>query len=167
MRGVPVIAAVIISAAAVLPGCGRQHSGSGAATTPSPSGSSSAVSAACAGGRPATHGRLTITAADSGMSFCVTRGSNVAVFLKGTQARKWSPIRATGGVLRPSANGEMTLALGVTGASFEAARPGTAFLVSGRPACGPGVPPGDGATGTGTFMCDSILAFRVTVTVTR
>jgi hypothetical protein len=55
----------------------------------------------------------------------------------------------------------------VTGASFTAAQPGTAVITSSRPVCGPGVPPGDGASGTGTLDCDTILAFRVTVTVVR
>jgi hypothetical protein len=178
MRGVPVITAVILSAAAVLPACGRQHLQGGAnpgapaahpvATTPvaaTPVATVPATAARCPGGRPATHGKLTITAADSAMSFCVTRGTNVTVFLMGSPGRKWSPIQATGGVLRPSANGEMTLALGVTGASFEAARIGTAYIMSARPDCGPGVPPGDGATGTGSLSCDSIRVFRATVKV--
>jgi hypothetical protein len=165
MRGVPVLAAAAIGAAAVLSGCGQQH-GTGAGAAAPASSSSPATgpgpSALCAGGRPAAHGsRLTITGADSGSSFCVTRGTNVTVFLKGTPARKWSPIKASGSALRPSANGELALALGVTGASFAAVQPGTAIITSGRPACGPG----ETASGTGSMSCNAILAFRVTVTV--
>ena len=159
MRGVPVLTAAVISTAVVLSGCGQQHgTGVGVAAPPPSPGSGS--SGSCPGGRPATHGKLTITGAESGASFCVTRGTNVVVFLKGTPARKWSPIHASSGVLRPSANGELALALGVTGASFEAARPGTAVITSGRPACGPG----ETASG-GSLSCDAILAFRATVTV--
>jgi hypothetical protein len=163
MRGAAVVTAVILGAAAVLCGCGRQHPQAGAPASGAPA--DPVAAAPCPGGRPATQGKLTITAAGNAKSFCVTRGTNVVVFLKGTPARKWSPIRASGGVLRPHANGELALALGVTGASFEAVRPGTAYILSGRPACGPGVPPGDGAAGTGTLSCDAILAFRVTVSV--
>jgi hypothetical protein len=165
MRGVPVLAAAVIGAAAVLSGCGQQHGTGVGVAAPAPSTSTATgpgPSALCRGGRPATHGRLTITGAESGLSFCVTRGTNVAVFLKsGTPARKWSPIKASGTALRPSANGELALALGVTGASFAAVRPGTAIITSGRPACGPG----DTASSTGSMSCTAILAFRVTVTV--
>src|SRR5215472_17517011 len=109
MRGAPVIAAVVIGTAAVLSGCGQQHGTGGGVAAPAPSASSAAgpgatgpgPSGSCPGGRPATHGKLTITLADGGRSFCVTRGANVAVFLRGTAARKWSPVHATGGVLRP------------------------------------------------------------------
>ena len=164
MRGMPVLSAVAIGAAAVLSGCGQQHGTGAGAAPPAPSSSATAgpgPSALCAGGRPARHARLTITGADSGSSFCVTRGTNVTVFLKGTPARKWSPIKAAGSALRPSASGELALALGVTGASFAAVRSGTAIITSGRPACGPG----DTASSTGSMSCTAILAFRVTVTV--
>jgi hypothetical protein len=165
MRGTQVLTAVIIGAAAVLSGCGR-HPGTGTAAAPPSSASASPGSGAAACG-PVTHGgRLAVTAADNGKSFCVTRGTNVVVFLKGTAARKWAPVHASPAVLVPHANGEFTLAIGVTGASFLAVQPGTAVITSSRPACGPGVPPGDSATGTGTLSCDAIIAFRVTVTVT-
>jgi hypothetical protein len=170
MRGTQVLTAVIIGVAAVLSGCGQRHPGTGAAAAPSSSASAppSGVAAAprCPGGQPAWHaGTLTITAADNYKSFCVTRGTIVTVLLKGTAARKWAPIHASPAVLVPHASGELALAIGVTGASFLAARPGTAVITSSRPACGPGVPPGNSATGTGTFSCDAIIAFQVAVTV--
>jgi len=168
MRSVPVLATVIIGAAAVITGCGQQHPGSGAAA-PAPSASPSHHVVACANAAPAAQpSKLTITAADNGRSFCVTRGTSVTVLLKGTQARKWSPIRASSTLLRPHANGEFTLALGVTGASFVAVQPGTAIISSGQPACGPSRPPngsGSGSAGSGTLECGAILEFRVTVTV--
>src|SRR6516165_7765352 len=163
MRSVPVLTAAIISAAAVITGCGQQHPGSGAAA-PAPSASRSHPVVACANAAPAAQpSKLTITAADNGRSFCVTRGTSVTVFLKGTQARKWSPIRASSTVLQPRANGEFTLPIGVTGASFAAVQPGTAIISSGQPACGP--PNGSSSSGSGTLECGAILVFRVTVTV--
>jgi hypothetical protein len=163
MRRVPVLTAAIISAAAVITGCGQQHPGSGAAA-PAPSASRSHPVVACANAAPAAQpSKLTITAADNGRSFCVTRGTSVTVFLKGTQARKWSPIRASSTVLQPRANGELTLPIGVTGASFAAVQPGTAIISSGQPACGP--PNGSSSSGSGTLECGAILVFRVTVTV--
>jgi hypothetical protein len=163
MRSVPVLTAAIISAAAVITGCGQQHPGSGAAA-PTPSASPSHPVVACANAAPAAQAsKLTITAADNGRSFCVTRGTSVTVFLKGTQPREWSPIRASSTVLQPRANGELTLPIGVTGASFAAVQPGTAIISSGQPACGP--PNGSSSSGSGTLECGAILVFRVTVTV--
>ena len=163
MRSVPVLATVIIGAAVVITGCGQQHPGSGAAA-PAPSASPSHPVVACAPAAPAAQpSKLTITAADNGRSFCVARGTSVVVLLRGTQARKWSPIRAGSTVLRPHANGEFTLAIGVTGASYVAVQPGTAIISSGQPACGP--PNGSSSSGSGTLECGAILVFRVTVTV--
>jgi len=125
--------------------------------------------AACADASPAARpGKLVITAADNGKSFCVTPGTNVAVFLKGMPDRKWEQIRASSAALRPHADGELTLPIGVTGASFAAVQPGTAIISSGQPACGPSVPPkGSSSQGSGTLECGAILVFRVTVTVVR
>jgi len=163
MRGVPILTAVIIGAAAVIAGCGQQHPGSGVAA-PASSASPSHPVAGCANASPAAQpSKLTITAGDNGRSFCVTRGTSVTVFLKGTQVRKWSPIRTSSTVLQPRANGELTLPIGVTGASFAAVQPGTAIISSGRPACGP--PNGSSSSGSGTLECGAILEFRVTVTV--
>jgi hypothetical protein len=169
MRSVPVLAAVIIGAA-VIAGCGQQHPGSGAAAapsqSPSPSGSSSGVSVACRSAQPARHAsKLVVTAADNGRSFCVIRGTNVVVLLMGTPDRKWRPIQASSAALQPHANGELSLPVGATGASFLAVRPGTAVIISGRPACGPASPQSNGTPGSGTLECGAILVFRVTVTV--
>lgn len=166
MRSVPVLTAVIIGAAA-LAGCG-QHPGSGAAA-PAPSASPSHPIVACANASPAAHpGKLIITAADNGRSFCVTRGTSVAVFLKGAPDRTWSAIRASSAVLQPHASGEFTLPIGETGASFVAVQPGTAIINSGQPACGPpATPKGNSGQGSGTLECGAILVFRVTVTVVR
>ena len=170
MRSVPVLAAVIVGAAALIAGCGQQHTGSGApgsgGAAPSPSGSPPAISVACRSASHATRAsKLVITAADNGRSFCVIRGTNVVVFLMGTPDRKWGQIEASSAVLQPHANGELSLPLGATGASFLAVRPGTAVINSGRPVCGPASSPGTGTAGSGTLECGAILEFRVTVTV--
>jgi hypothetical protein len=97
----------------------------------------------------------------------VRRGTAVQVFLKGSPAHRWSAIRASGTALEPHANGRMMLALGVTGASFLAMRPGTVTLTSFREPCGPDqTPPNAAAQPGGGVECGAIMAFRVTVKVT-
>jgi hypothetical protein len=90
-------------------------------------------------------------------------GAAVQVFLKGTTHSRWSVIRASSAVLRPHADSRLILALGVTGASFVAARPGTAAITSFRQVC-PTPPPNSDAQ-SGVLECGAILAFRVSVRV--
>jgi hypothetical protein len=189
MPTVPLLGAVVIGVA-VISGCGQQHAGGVAASSgPGPSSSASSggptsggpssggpssggpTGAPGSGGGATCHGSpaarahsLTITAAGNYKTFCVTKGTKISVFLKGTPDRKWAPIHASSGVLRPAANGELALAMGVTGASFLAAEPGTATITSARPVCAKGVPPANGTPGA--LACDAILAFRVIVRVT-
>jgi hypothetical protein len=106
---------------------------------------------------------IILTGADNGRLVCLRRGTAVQVYLRGTRASRWSAIQASSGVLQPHANGHLMLALGVTGASFVAARPGTASITSTRPAC-PTPPPNSGSQ-SGTVECGTILGFRVTVRV--
>jgi hypothetical protein len=106
---------------------------------------------------------ITLTSADNGRSVCVRRGTAVQVYLRGTQASRWSAIHASSGVLRPHANGHLLLALGVTGGSFIAAHPGSASLTSTRLVC-PTPPPNSGSE-SGTVECGAILGFRVSVRV--
>jgi hypothetical protein len=168
MRSVPVRTAMIIGAAAVITGCG-QHPGSGAAApapSSSPSSSPSAVSVACRGAAPATRAsKLSITVADNGRSFCVSRGTDVTVILTDSLGRKWSPVAVSSAALRPRGDARVTVPVGVTVAAYVAVRPGTAIIMSGRPACGPTASPRGSTPGPGTLECDAILAFRVTVTV--
>ncbi len=167
MRSVPVRTAMIIGAAAVITGCG-QHPGSGAAApapSSSPSSSPSAVSVACRGTAPAMRAsKLSITVADNGRSFCVSRGSDVTVILTDSLGRKWSAVQVSSAALRPRGDATM-VPVGVTVAAYVAVRPGTAIIMSGRPACGPAASPRGSTPGPGTLECDAILAFRVTVTV--
>jgi hypothetical protein len=191
----PVLAAVIVGAVLVS-GCGQAHVGVGsAAPSAGSSGGSSGGSgslsgqsasgsqlAACHGSRSASpvHS-VTISATDNGKTYCLPRGATLTVFLKGTPTRKWEPIRASSAVLKPTANGELALALGVTGASFMAAKAGTAVISSAQPACSRGVPPANGspvanssgggassggASGGSSMSCTAMLGFHVTVTVT-
>ena len=180
MRSVPVLAAVALGAVAVLPGCGQQHTGPPAGPplarvpSPLPAGASSPPAArspsppppagACRGGTAPRASVITLTSADNGRSVCVRRGTAVQVYLRGTRASRWSVIRASSAVLESRANGHGLLALGVTGASFVAAHPGTASITSVRMlVCA--TPPNSGAE-SGGLECGAILGFRVSVKVT-
>jgi hypothetical protein len=184
MRSMPVLAAVTFGAVAVISGCGGQSPGPPAgppqagAPSPLPAGASSPPPVSspvpppppgtrhagiCHGGAAPRLRVITLTIADNGRSVCVRRGTAVQVYLRGTQASRWSVIHASSGVLRPRANGRGLLAFGVTGASFLAARPGTASITSTRMAC-PTPPPNSGSQ-SGTVECGAILGFRVSVRV--
>ena len=180
MRSVSVLAAVVLGAVALLAGCGQQHAGTPAgpplarAPSPLPAGASSPPLASsplplpppgtCHGGRAPRLRVITLTNADNGRSVCVRRGTAVQVYLRGTRASRWSVIRASSAVLESRANGHGLLALGVTGASFVAAHPGTASITSVRMlVCA--TPPNSGAE-SGGLECGAILGFRVSVKVT-
>ena len=109
---------------------------------------------------------ITITYADNGRTLCVRRGTAVQVYLKGTPTNRWSAIHASSDVLTPHANGRLMLQVGVTGAAFLAAHPGTATIRSFREPCGPGQTPGNAAAPSGTLECGVIIAFHATVKVT-
>src|SRR5262249_60423809 len=65
----------------------------------------------CHGGAPASDARvITLTNADNGRSVCMRRGTAVQVYLRGTQASRWSVIHGRSGALRTRANGHMLLA---------------------------------------------------------
>ena len=101
-------------------------------------------------------GVLTLGNQNNGGTFCVRPGERVMVYLRGTLARQWAPIRSDSGALAPVPSGVLSLPVGVTGAAFLAARPGTAHLTSDRPVCS-----------SGPVRCDALLAFRVTVIVSE
>lgn len=173
MRSVPALVAVALGAVALASGCGQQHAGipagpplSASAPAPAPSpapGDPGTV--ACQGPAPAPAASITITYADNGQTLCVRRGATVQVYLRGTAANRWSAIHTSGDALVPHANGRLMLAVGVTGASFLAAHPGTATISSFQQPCGPGATPGNQAAQSGTLECGVIIAFRVTVKV--
>jgi hypothetical protein len=176
MRSVAALAAVAIGTVALASGCGP-HQGTPAGPPlggSSPSAPSSARAprpgdpgaASCHGNAPARGSVVTITYADNGRTLCVRPGASVLVLLKGTPPHKWAVIRASGTALAPHASGRLALALGVTGASFEAVRRGTAVITSFMPACGPGPTPGNADAQSGTLECGAILGFRAMVEVT-
>ncbi|MBO0819116.1 MAG: hypothetical protein J2P30_28605 [Actinobacteria bacterium] len=185
MPSVPVLAAVALGAVAVLAGCGQSDAGISAgpplngspSPVPPPAGSPPPASSpspppprgaghagTCHGDVPPSNTSLiTLTNADNGRLVCVRRGGAVRVYLKGTQTSRWSVIHATSGVLRPHATGHLMLALGVTGASFVATRPGTAAITSFRQVCP--TPPPNSDVQSGVVECGTLLAFRVSVKV--
>jgi hypothetical protein len=172
MRSVLALVAVALGAMVLASGCGQQHQGTPAG--PPLPGSASPVpapapgdpgTARCQGTSAARAKLITITYADNGRTLCVRRGTAVLVYLKGTAANRWSPIHANSDVLAPHADGRLMLALGVTGASFLAAHPGTATIRSFRQPCGPDQTPGNAAAQSGTLECGVIIAFHATVTV--
>ena len=173
MRSVPVLVAAALGAMLLATGCGQQHAGTPA--SPSPSGPSPAslsspapsgpAAASCASAAPPIR-LITITYADNGRTLCVRRGTAVQVFLKGTPTNRWSDIHVSGDALAPRANGRLMLQVGVTGAAFLAAHPGTATLRSFQQPCGPSQTPGNQAAQSGTLECGVIIAFHATVKVT-
>jgi hypothetical protein len=100
---------------------------------------------------------LTIKNADNGRILCAAVGERVLVFLAGTMAHKWSPIKADSAALAPAASGDLALRVGVTGASFMAAHPGSARISSAKLGC-----KHSAATGCGMSM-----TFHATVVVSR
>src|ERR1035438_1714078 len=99
-------------------------------------------------------GTLTLGSRDNGSTFCLRVGQQVIVYLQGSPAHMWAPIRSDSGALRPAPNGSLMLMRGVTGAAFTAARPGTAHISSARPVC----------IGR-SVRCDAMIAFHVTVVI--
>jgi hypothetical protein len=174
MRSVPVLVAVALGAVVLASGCGQQHAGTPAgpplsastSAAPMPSPVPGDPGAASCGSAAPPVALITITYADNGRTLCVRHGTAVQVFLKGTPTNRWSAIHASNDVLTSHANGRLTLALGVTGASFLAAHPGTATIRSFQQPCGPNTTPGNGAAQSGVLECGVIIAFHVTVKVT-
>jgi hypothetical protein len=176
MRSVSALAAaVIIGAAAVTAACGQQRPAPAASVTaassaiPSATGSAASAqpAAAACGAASAVLGpgrTLTLTQADSTRSFCINRGTGVLIYLRGTAIDRWGPLKSSSAVLVPSANGHLSLAVGVTGGYFVAAQPGSAVIASARSRCGPAVPP-SAPTTSGKASCGSIELFRVTIRV--
>jgi hypothetical protein len=154
------VAAAILGAMAVIAGCG--HTGpnaSGAAGA----GSSSSPSSNPSGGVTVTGKNLNLSAEQNGKVYDVQKGTTLFVYLRGTPAQMWKPITVSSDALQPAASGKMALMLGETGASFLAAKPGTAIISSTRPLCK------SSSSGTmspgGTAQCGVIQSYRVTVVV--
>ena len=76
-----------------------------------------------------------ITQADSGKTYCVRVGDQVAVILHSSEKKLWLVPLASGNVLKGVPNGAGALVVGATGRWFKAARPGRSVLTSVRPPC--------------------------------
>lgn len=153
--------AAVIGASAVT-ACGTAHAGPGGAG--SQPASRQAVTCSATPATAAGH-QLTLGKQDNGKTLCVSTGTTVAVFLQGTPARRWTPIRTASPALTPVANGHLMLRLGVTGAYFKAVKPGLATVTSSLASC-----PGGASGGTaspGGVHCRMGTVFRVRLVVVR
>jgi hypothetical protein len=162
---VPIVAAS--AAAMISAGCESSPAtvaGPGPATASSSSGR---PAHACGQPLVPTGQTLTLTRGNSGQTYCVAAGSRILVYLKGTPAERWSPIRVSSGALRPAASGHLMLALGVTGASFVASGTGIALITSVQPLCDSNVPPRAGTAASAPPHCTRARSFRVTVLVSQ
>ncbi len=153
LGAVALITGLALGAAA----CGSQAAGPSAGGPAASTASASPTApGTCAGNaKPAPSGStLTLGSRDNGSTFCLRMGQQVLVYLHGSPAHMWAPVRSDSSALRPSPNGSFTLMRGVTGAAFVATRPSTVHLTSARPAC-IGKP----------VRCDAMIAFHVTIVI--
>lgn len=126
------LAAVVTSLALATAACGSQHAGSGG-SSPQPSTGQSG-SGSCTATPAVTAGHmLSFGKHDDGKVVCVAKGATVGIYLQGTPARRWSPIRTASPALKPVPNGRLMLRVGVTGAFFKAVSSGVATVTSSRP----------------------------------
>lgn len=157
------LAAVVASLALAAAACGSQHAGSGG-NAPQPS-AGQIGSGDCTATPAVTAGHmLSFGKHDDGKVVCVAKGATVAIYLQGTPARRWSPIRAASPVLKPVPDGRLMLRVGVTGAFYKAVSSGVATVTSSRPGCRGGGTAGGGTQGQG---CGAGQFFHLTLVVTR
>lgn len=152
MRRLSGAACCLVAVLALISACGQQHVRSSAAPSPVVS----------CGDAPRDQ-TVNLTVSDDNKTLCVRQGVGVLVILQGTPASTWAPIHASSTVLSPRPNGGLALPRGATGAYFVAVHPGTSVITSSRSVC-----PGAGAPPSGHAMsCDALLAYHVTVKVTK
>jgi len=84
---------------------------------------------------PCLRANNVITQADSGKTYCVRVGDQVAVILHSARKKLWLVPLASGNVLKGVPNGAGALVVGATGRWFKAAKPGRSVLTSVRPPC--------------------------------
>ena len=123
--------------AAVIAGCGTvtaSSSGGGAHPTASAPRATVASSPATAPACLRPSGDI-LTLASNGKTYCVRVGERFDLYLRGTVASRWLVPLPSSDVLKPTPNGALSLAAGLTGESFAGARPGKAFITSLRPPC--------------------------------
>ncbi|WP_037853299.1 hypothetical protein [Streptomyces sp. NRRL S-340] len=151
--------AAAAAAALLLAGCGTQQDGKGtggpaSATAPGSGGASPSTARPPA---PGCTAHADLTAADSGRTLCLTVGGYLRLTLDGTKERPWTPVRATGTVLK-GADAGIVILPGDALAAYTATAPGTARLTASRPLC---------ATAPGRVSCQGIQEWTVTVKVTE
>jgi hypothetical protein len=105
---------------------------------------------------------VTIGTADNGKVLCLRQGTAIQVILRGSLARKWTPIKVSSAALTTRPN-RLALPVGATGASFMAAGTGTAIISSARPACATATSPTP--VPGGVMHCGALQAFHVTIVV--
>jgi hypothetical protein len=153
---IPAVVAAVAGTLAATAACGHQLAGSPASVTAS----SSAAAAACGAAAPQASRTVTITVRDNEKKLCVKTGTVVLVFLRGTLRDKWAPIHSSSAALTPKVDTRLSLQAGVTGAAFEAVRPGVATITSARNPCGAASshPP--------RLECGVVIGYRVTLVMT-
>lgn len=164
-RGTSYALAAIIGAS-VVTGCSVQHANAGGRSgSASPTGSAQQAAARCSATPHRSGGTVTISNPANGKVLCLRTGTQLAVFLHGSQSRKWSQIRAASAVLRPVPNGSLTLMIGVTGAFFRAVRPGVTTVTSSLPSCPATASATPSPTPSAGPRCRMGTVFHVTVVV--
>ena len=169
MRSAWLVAAAVIGVSALTACGGRTGSAASGSGSPAPT-TGPPAAAACGAATPTSPpGRtLTLSARDSGRSFCIRPGVGVLVYLKGTPTAKWGALKSSSPAMVPRANGRLALQVGVTGGYFVAAQPGTAAITSSRSPCTPQRPttaPTGPTTSNQDKGCGVSQTFRVTVRV--
>ena len=120
-------------AVAALAGCGTAPAAGHMGQMPGAPGYTPASTAAHAGAPVGCLRTHTITVAGNGKAYCFRVGDKLDVFLRGTRTSMWQEPQVTGDILRGVPNGALSLVVGLTGASYEAVRPGRALMTSVRP----------------------------------
>jgi hypothetical protein len=118
----------------------------GQTPVPAASPASTATASGCQSPAPGGPGvkTLVITLAGNDRTYCVRVGDKLSVYLRGTAAHPWQRPLASSNALMPIPDPALTLARGVTAASFAAARPGQVLVTSVRLPCRISTPPGKG-----------------------
>jgi len=143
-------------------GGGSHHGGPGSPDgTPSAKrGSARSASTKCVHPRRGSE-RTTIMLTNSANKkvLCVLPGVGVFITLHGTPHALWTAVASSSAALQPRPNGALSLPVGVTGAFFVAAAPGTAKLTSTLRPC-PAKPRTHAAA-----PCLKLIKFSVTIKV--
>jgi hypothetical protein len=108
-----------------------------------------------AGTAPGTSATLQVT--DAGRNYCLRRGATLTVLLRAPSGTaSWStPATSDDAVLAPTANGALSLPIGVTGAAFRGRAAGRVTVSAVRPPC----------TAKRIASCDRAHAWQARVTV--